>query len=277
MICGYCRAKNSEEDHRCVRCGRRLHHAAPRPAPETYPVIHGAAAPQLRMETAQAAEAARPHIAPPRETTPSGSGAAIQASLFGPQAVPRPREIPAPRAEKRVQPAPRAPRKAAAPGQQQSLDLLPPTVGTRSPDAVVQCSARVAPLVLRMVAAAVDAAVVLTALGLFLGALSFGGVDIVLKDQVSLGIYGAAAVLIALLYKGFFVLANGDSVGARTLRIRVVNFDGHRPTARQRAYRFAGGCLGLMAATLGMLWALVDEESLTWHDHISKTFPTAAP
>jgi hypothetical protein len=25
---------------------------------------------------------------------------------------------------------------------------------------------------------------------------------------------------------------------------------------------------------LGMLWALVDEEALTWHDHMSKTFPT---
>jgi hypothetical protein len=24
------------------------------------------------------------------------------------------------------------------------------------------------------------------------------------------------------------------------------------------------------------VWALVDEESLTWHDHISKTFPTLA-
>jgi hypothetical protein len=23
-----------------------------------------------------------------------------------------------------------------------------------------------------------------------------------------------------------------------------------------------------------LVWALVDEESLTWHDHISKTFPT---
>jgi hypothetical protein len=23
-----------------------------------------------------------------------------------------------------------------------------------------------------------------------------------------------------------------------------------------------------------LFWALVDEENLTWHDHISKTFPT---
>jgi hypothetical protein len=25
---------------------------------------------------------------------------------------------------------------------------------------------------------------------------------------------------------------------------------------------------------LGIVWALLDEEHLTWHDHISKVFPT---
>jgi hypothetical protein len=25
---------------------------------------------------------------------------------------------------------------------------------------------------------------------------------------------------------------------------------------------------------LGMFWALMDEEGLTWHDHMSRTFPT---
>jgi hypothetical protein len=32
--------------------------------------------------------------------------------------------------------------------------------------------------------------------------------------------------------------------------------------------------LSLISAGLGLVWALVDEENLTWHDHISKTFPT---
>jgi hypothetical protein len=30
----------------------------------------------------------------------------------------------------------------------------------------------------------------------------------------------------------------------------------------------------LLAAGTGLIWALVDEDSLTWHDHISGTFPT---
>ena len=32
--------------------------------------------------------------------------------------------------------------------------------------------------------------------------------------------------------------------------------------------------IALLAAGIGMLWALVDEDGLTWHDHISGTFPT---
>jgi hypothetical protein len=30
----------------------------------------------------------------------------------------------------------------------------------------------------------------------------------------------------------------------------------------------------LIAGGLGIVWILVDEEQLAWHDHISKTFPT---
>jgi hypothetical protein len=38
--------------------------------------------------------------------------------------------------------------------------------------------------------------------------------------------------------------------------------------------RQLAGLLSVVSAGLGLVWALVDEENLTWHDHISKTFPT---
>jgi hypothetical protein len=53
-----------------------------------------------------------------------------------------------------------------------------------------------------------------------------------------------------------------------------VDFDGRRPDREQRRMRLVAGLLSLSAAGLGLVWALVDEENLTWHDHISKTFPT---
>jgi hypothetical protein len=47
-----------------------------------------------------------------------------------------------------------------------------------------------------------------------------------------------------------------------------------RPLASKRALRQMVSLLSLLSAGLGLVWALVDEENLTWHDHISKTFPT---
>jgi uncharacterized RDD family membrane protein YckC len=60
----------------------------------------------------------------------------------------------------------------------------------------------------------------------------------------------------------------------RWTQLRLINFDGFVPEPRERLIRYLGACLSFAAAGLGVLWSLVDEESLTWHDHISKTFPT---
>ena len=46
------------------------------------------------------------------------------------------------------------------------------------------------------------------------------------------------------------------------------------PTFEQRFKRLVASILSLAAAGLGLLWALADEEKLTWHDHISRTFVT---
>ena len=58
---------------------------------------------------------------------------------------------------------------------------------------------------------------------------------------------------------------------AQRLGLRVVNFDGYPADARQRLVRFVCACLSTLAG-LGLLWALFDEEKLTWYDHMSKTF-----
>ena len=38
--------------------------------------------------------------------------------------------------------------------------------------------------------------------------------------------------------------------------------------------RTIGACVSVIAVGIGFAWALVDEERLTWHDYISKTFPS---
>ncbi len=281
MICGYCRARNSEEEHRCVRCGRRLQAAAPRPAPDTYPIVSGAAAPDLRPSLQPVARTARPlreAIPESPVNAPQNGAPAFQASLFGPQPVPRVVEMPGPKREWRQPSQSRTVKRSASTTVQQALDFLPPMLPRRAAeDAVIQCDAPVAPLSLRIVAAAIDLSFVLCAVGVFLFAVAMAGVDVVVPNREVVLVYGGAVMLLAAFYKALFVLANGDTPGVRSVRMRVVNFDGRPPSMEQRAFRYLGGALSVLAATLGLLWALVDEESLTWHDHISRTFPTAAP
>jgi hypothetical protein len=55
----------------------------------------------------------------------------------------------------------------------------------------------------------------------------------------------------------------------------VLDFDGRPPSRKQRLLRIAAGLLSVLPAGIGFLWALMDEEHLTFHDHISQTFTAA--
>jgi uncharacterized RDD family membrane protein YckC len=119
-----------------------------------------------------------------------------------------------------------------------------------------------------------DASLVLIGTGLFTGVFMLSGGEIELTRQTIPFLLGVLAVL-ALFYRILWCIADGDTPGMRFAGLRLVDFDGRRPTREMRALRQAAGLLSLISGGLGLVWALVDEESLTWHDHISKTFPTA--
>jgi uncharacterized RDD family membrane protein YckC len=171
---------------------------------------------------------------------------------------------------------PRTPRRGM--DSQQSLDFhggpANPAValGTEV-HAVIYCDAPVALPAHRMIAAAFDASMVLIAVGLFLGIFFLsGGVLLLSKQNAPLLI--SVAALMALFYRFLWVLGNGETPGMRFAGLRLVNFDGRSPDRDQRAFRQLSSLLSFLSAGLGLVWALVDEENLTWHDHISKTFPT---
>ena len=58
------------------------------------------------------------------------------------------------------------------------------------------------------------------------------------------------------------------------LGLRVLNFDGEPPSAAQRRTRALGTILSTLSLGLGFAWSIADEEKLTWHDRMSKTFVT---
>jgi uncharacterized RDD family membrane protein YckC len=280
---------NEEDERRCVRCGRRLHLAAPRPAPDMYPIT-GAAAPAL--EALPGGRRAFPETTPAE--VPYAPEGGYQPSLFrepppGPRILPIPMLTPRPHAAERKSPRPasstgslsgRGSSRTARRGadSQQSLDFLNSGSSGAHPlgtevEAVIYCDAPVALPVHRMMAAAADASMMAIAVGLFLMIFCLSGGHIVVTERSAL----LAVVIIgavAFLYRLLWCLGNGDTPGMRFAGLRLVNFDGRPPDRDQRLLRLGASVLSLASAGLGFVWALVDEESLTWHDHISKTFPS---
>ena len=275
MQCVHCKAWNEADERRCVRCGRRLHASAPRPAPEIYP-LSGAAVPEL--EALPGGRQTLPHPTPP-QTRPDFQPSLFRDPAQGPKVVPIPTLTPRPRTAERKTPrsyaAARPPRRAG--DSQQSLDFL--RAGNHAQalatevEAVIYCDAPVALPVHRLMAAVADGAMIAIAVSLFLMIFFLSGGQIAFTKQTLLlaaGIVGC----VTFTYRLLWCLGNGDSPGMHFAGLRLVNFDGKAPDRDQRLLRLGASLLSIASVGLGLLWALVDEEHLTWHDHISKTFPS---
>ena len=122
------------------------------------------------------------------------------------------------------------------------------------------------------VAAGFDWSMVLLAYGLFLAVYSLCGGQFLL-DKASLLLIGGVLPLLGCMYSLLWAVANTETPGMRWANLRLNTFDGFPPERSQRMMRFAGSCLSL-CTVVGMFWSFLDEESLTWPDHMSETFPT---
>ena len=270
MTCGHCGTWNEEDDHRCHRCGRRIRPANARPAPDTYPPITSQAAPavfQMPSRTPDPVTEAPP-TAPKRRT-------AVQPSLFGRephQVIPISTERP----ERKRGASTRSSAKAEDVSRQQSFELISasqPRTARNSPEAVIYCDAPVASPVHRLLAFVIDLSIVLIAVGVLLLIYHFAGGTFP-QSKYTLPIFAAMGGMVYFLYEALWCVACGETAGMRSVHLRVIHFDGREPNFRERMIRLGAAVLSMMAAGIGLLWALTDEESLTWHDHMSNTFPT---
>jgi uncharacterized RDD family membrane protein YckC len=137
----------------------------------------------------------------------------------------------------------------------------------------IYCDSPVAQPIHRLMAAALDSSMIVIALGLFLLTFHICGGSVVLNAKTAVLYLGIYAV-IWFFYRALFGICGADTPGMLWTDLRLVNFEGETPDREQRIYRMFGGVLGFLSAGLGLVWSLVDEEHLTWHDHISKTFPS---
>jgi uncharacterized RDD family membrane protein YckC len=147
-----------------------------------------------------------------------------------------------------------------------------------SVDARIYCEHQVASVTHRLVAGLYDLAFIGMLIMAFLGLAYWGCDDLAaaLSDPLAAAVMCAAAAIIGLLYQSLFLAVRGETPGMQFAGLRLVDFDGRPTTESQLQMRILGAFFSVLPAGLGLLWALVDEESLTWQDHISHTFPTPA-
>jgi uncharacterized RDD family membrane protein YckC len=126
----------------------------------------------------------------------------------------------------------------------------------------------------RLMASLMDFGVVVAA-GLLFGAMAWRALpDIPHTKPFWMGL-GAVTLLLWAVYQHLFLLYAGRTLGMSIKGIRLSTFDGRTPGWEQRSRRAHFMCVSFAPVTLGFLWALVDEDTLCWHDRISQTFPTS--
>jgi uncharacterized RDD family membrane protein YckC len=244
-----------------------------------FPASKSSLAPAFEPDATQELERPKaPQLGPqivPQQTAPPVERRrepAYQASLFGPQEVRRVQDPPVVRQPKAAPPA--APKPKRQRPAQKSLEFPEPEKLT-TVQSSIYCNAMVAPAPLRVAAVIFDLLYPCAAVALFWSALHFSGEDVALA-KMPVWMYGAILVLVTALYRLLYSMGNADTPGVRWAGLKLLDFDGRQPTRDQRLKRLFAGCISIVAAGLGVIWALLDEEKLTWHDHMSGTFATIA-
>ena len=69
----------------------------------------------------------------------------------------------------------------------------------------------------------------------------------------------------------WFWTHGGETLGMRAWRLKIIKEDGTQPGFKDAFIRLFAACLSIILLGAGFLWMLIDRDSLTWHDRISKT------
>jgi uncharacterized RDD family membrane protein YckC len=93
-------------------------------------------------------------------------------------------------------------------------------------------------------------------------------------NKLDLSVAGATLALFYAQYFALFTVFGGSTPGMMICGMRVVNFEGNMPTSRQMASRSLGYLISAGACFLGFVWALWDDDHLSWQDHLSHTYLT---
>jgi uncharacterized RDD family membrane protein YckC len=128
-----------------------------------------------------------------------------------------------------------------------------------------------APISRRVMATTVDAALIT---GLVCGVIYLiaSNIENLPGKRVS-EICGAFALLgFAALYEWFFLTFAKVTPGMRYAQLSLCTFDEEIPSRERIKARLKAMLISVLPLGLGMLWSVFDEDQMSWHDRLSKTY-----
>lgn len=84
-------------------------------------------------------------------------------------------------------------------------------------------------------------------------------------------LYQVYIFIVAFIFFAWFWTHNGQTLGMRTWKIKVVTKDGDSVTWGMCLIRYAVSIISWSIFGLGFLWSLWDKQNRTWHDIVSET------
>ncbi len=160
--------------------------------------------------------------------------------------------------------------------QAEAADVSAPAAARR-PENGYQAEARpalheLAPISARSMAALIDGGIVLACC--LLSVLVFVSCTVQAPSgksalAFSLLVFGLLATFYGWL---FMTYGQGSTPGMRYARIALCTFSDENPTRKDLQNRVPATALALLPLGLGVLWALLDEDKLGWHDRMTRTY-----
>jgi uncharacterized RDD family membrane protein YckC len=129
----------------------------------------------------------------------------------------------------------------------------------------------VAPLGHRAMATLVDFSLTLAAFLLFIVVFAASTTHL---PSGRVALIGSCAILLAMwvLYQLLFFSLTDGTPGMRYAKIALCTFEDDNPSRAAMRARIAAMLLSALPLGLGFLWSLFDEDTLGWHDRITRTY-----